>query len=73
MTISMGELGSMDMAVYAQGEGEQYTMYVYDGTAWTAQSVALSALEQYSAQSSMDIYMSGAVRFYRRWLGDAVR
>lgn len=63
MTISMGELGSMDMAVYAQGEGEQYTMYVYDGTAWTAQSVALSALEQYSAQSSMDIYMSGAVDF----------
>ena len=63
MTISMGELGSMDMAVYAQGEGEQYTMYVYDGTTWTAQSVALSALEQYSAQSSMEIYMSGAVDF----------
>ena len=63
MKMDMGALGSMDMSLYAQGEGDDYTMYVYDGTNWAAQSVSLADLEQYSAQGSMDIYLDGAVDF----------
>ena len=63
MRMDMGELGAMDMSFYAQSEGDAYTMYVYDGANWVAQSVSLADMEQYSAQGSIDIYLDGAVDF----------
>ncbi len=63
MNMDMGELGAMDMSFYAQGEGDVYTMYVYDGANWVAQSVTLADLEQYNAQDSMELYLNGAVDF----------
>ena len=63
VTLDMGELGSMETAVYAQSEGDHCTMYLYDGSTWVAQTVALEDLTQYNAQSSMDLYMSGVVNF----------
>lgn len=60
MTMDMGQLGSMDMSMYAAMDGDNYTVYLYDGTAWTAQTVDMSYLQQYDAQESMNLYLESA-------------
>lgn len=60
MTMDMGQLGSMNMSMYAAMDGDNYTVYLYDGTAWTAQAVDVSALQQYDAQESMNLYLESA-------------
>lgn len=63
ITLDMGDLGSMETAIYAQSEGECCTMYLYDGASWVAQTVTLEDLERYNAQSGMELYLNGAVDF----------
>ena len=60
MTMDMGQLGSVDMSMYAAMDGDSYTVYLYDGTAWTAQTVDMSYLQQYDAQESMNLYLESA-------------
>lgn len=60
ITMDMGQLGTMDMRMYAAMDGDTYTAYLYDGTAWTAQTVDMSALQQYDAQESMNLYLESA-------------
>ncbi|WP_130870709.1 DUF6612 family protein [Intestinimonas massiliensis (ex Afouda et al. 2020)] len=60
MTMDMGQLGSMNTSMYAAMDGDNYTVYLYDGTAWTTQTVDVSALQQYDAQESMNLYLESA-------------
>lgn len=60
MTMDMGQLGSMNMSMYAAMDGDNYTVYLYDGTAWTTQAADVSALQQYDAQESMNLYLESA-------------
>lgn len=57
MTMDMGDLGSVDMSIYAAMDGDTYNMYLYDGTNWTTQAVDVSYLQQYDAKESMNLYL----------------
>ena len=57
MTMDMGDLGSVDMSMYASMDGDTYNMYLYDGTNWTTQAVDMSYLQQYDAKESMNLYL----------------
>lgn len=57
MTMDMGDLGSVDMSMYASMDGDTYNMYLYDGTNWTTQAVDVSYLQQYDAKESMNLYL----------------
>lgn len=57
MTMDMGDLGSVDMSMYASMDGDTYNMYLYDGTSWTTQAVDMSYLQQYDAKESMNLYL----------------
>ena len=57
MTMDMGDLGSVDMSMYAAMDGDTYNMYLYDGTNWTTQAVDVSYLQQYDAKESMNLYL----------------
>lgn len=57
MTMDMGELGSFTMNMYAAMDGDNYTVYMNDGSAWTSETVDMSYLQQYDAQESMNLYL----------------
>ena len=57
MTMDMGDLGSVDMSMYASMDGDTYNMYLYDGSSWTTQAVDVSYLQQYDAKESMNLYL----------------
>ena len=63
MTMDMGDLGSVSMSMYANTDGDDYTMYLYDGTSWTVDSVDMGDLLQYDAQQSMNLYLEHAASF----------
>lgn len=64
MTMDMGELGSAAQSVYAEvAEDGTYTMYLYDGTNWMAQSVELADVEQYDARGSMLANMDSSYNY----------
>lgn len=64
MTMDMGELGSATQNVYAEvAEDGTYTMYLYDGTNWMAQSVELADVEQYDARGSMLANMDSSYNY----------
>lgn len=57
MTMDMGEIGSFTMNMYAAMDGDNYTVYVNDGSAWTSETVDVSYLQQYDAKESMNLYL----------------
>lgn len=57
MTMNMGALGGISMSIYAAADGDNYTIYTFDGTNWTTQEADIGQLEQYDAQKSMDLYL----------------
>lgn len=57
MTMDMGDLGAVDMSMYAAMDGDTYNMYLYDGSSWTTQAVDMSYLQQYDAKESMNLYL----------------
>lgn len=57
MTMDMGELGSFTMNMYAAMDGDNYTVYMNDGSAWSSETVDMSYLQQYDAQESMNLYL----------------
>ena len=57
MSMDMGEIGSATMNVYAAMDGDNYTVYLYDGSAWTSETVDMSYLQQYDAKESMNLYL----------------
>ena len=57
MAMDMGEIGSATMNVYAAMDGDNYTVYLYDGSAWTSETVDMSYLQQYDAKESMNLYL----------------
>lgn len=59
---SMGQMGSVSTTLYAQADGDKYTMYLNDGTQWVTQNVALDELLQYDAKASMDVYLDGTTK-----------
>lgn len=64
MTMDMGELGSATQNVYAEvAEDGTYTMYLYDGANWMAQSVELADVEQYDARDSMIANMDSSYNY----------
>lgn len=63
MTMDMGEMGSVSMSMYADMDGDSYTMYLYDGSAWTVDTVDMGELLQYDAQESMNLYLEHAADF----------
>lgn len=69
MSIDMGELGSAKSEMYMMEEDGQYVLYtgMDDGTGtmtWQKQTVAdASAMEQYDAKASFDLYVSSAENF----------
>lgn len=63
MEMDMGALGVMTMDIYAQADGDQYTVYLTDGSQWTSQQVELAEMQQYDARSSMDLYLNSASSF----------
>lgn len=60
MTMDMGELGSFTMNMYAAMDGDNYTVYMNDGSAWSSETVDMSYLQQYDAQESMNLYLESA-------------
>ncbi len=62
-SISMGPLGSMDMVVYAQANGDKYTTYTSDGVNWIVEEMSQEELGQYDAHASMDMYLENAEDF----------
>ena len=66
MTMDMGDLGSLDMEVYAQETDGEYTVYLSDGASWMASAIDLGELGQYDAQQSMNLSLeSGADYAYQ--------
>lgn len=65
ITTDMGDMGSMTILMYAGLEGEDMMMYIRaDGVNWMKQKILdASALEQYSAQGSMEIYLESMSGF----------
>ena len=57
MTMDMGKLGSFTMNMYAAMDGDNYTVYINDGSAWSSETVDMSYLQQYDAQESMNLYL----------------
>lgn len=57
MTMDMGKLGSFTMNMYAAMDGDNYTVYMNDGSAWSSETVDMSYLQQYDAQESMNLYL----------------
>ena len=57
MTMDMGKLGSFTMNMYAAMDGDIYTVYMNDGSAWSSETVDMSYLQQYDAQESMNLYL----------------
>ena len=57
MSMDMGEIGSATMNVYAAMDGDNYTVYLYDGSVWTSETVDMSYLQQYDAKESMNLYL----------------
>ena len=57
MTMDMGEIGSFTMNMYAAMDGDNYTVYMNDGSAWSSETVDMSYLQQYDAQESMNLYL----------------
>lgn len=54
MAVDMGEIGSASQSIYAEtGDDGAYTMYLFDGESWQAQSVSLGDVEQYDARENM--------------------
>ena len=54
----MGELGSFSATVYAQQEGDGYTMYTDVGGQWFRETTSLELLEQYNASTEMNTYLN---------------
>ena len=65
ITTDMGDMGSMTILMYAGLEGEDMMMYIRaDGVNWMKQKILdASALEQYSAQGSMEVYLESMSGF----------
>jgi len=64
MEISMGELGSANMEMYAEGnDSGTYTLYMYDGTDWYAQDATAEDLGEYNASDNMNFYMDNTTNF----------
>ncbi len=63
MTMSMGPLGEVSMSIYAAADDESCTVYLFDGSNWTSESTDISALEQYDAQQSIDLYLSSGTSY----------
>lgn len=64
MAMDMGEIGSFTQTVYAEmAEDGAYTMYLYDGESWTAQTVALADVEQYDARGNMIANMDSSYHY----------
>lgn len=59
MAIDMGDLGSVEQAMYALEEDGSYVAYINVYDQWTrTELMDVSALAQYDATSSMDTYLS---------------
>lgn len=68
MNMDMGEIGSMDMQMYAVEKDGSYYLYTGadDGTgtvAWSGQTMALEDLQEYNAQTTMDLYLAAGADF----------
>jgi len=68
MTMDMGEMGQAEYVSYAMAQDGDYVVYTgmeYGGeTFWMKQTLEdMEALEQYNAQSNMDLYISSAENF----------
>lgn len=65
MTMEMGELGSVTQNVYAEiaEDNSTYTMYLYDGSDWMAQSVGLADVEQFDARGNMIANMDSSYNY----------
>lgn len=63
LSMDMGTLGNMDMTVYAEESGENYTLYTGMDGQWVVQDVTAEELGQYDAHSSMDIYLENSSNF----------
>lgn len=64
LTMDMGEIGSAAQSVYAEAtEDGAYTMYLFDGENWMAQSVSLADIEEYDARDSMLANMDSSYNF----------
>lgn len=63
MTMSMGALGSISMSIFAQENDGAMDMYLYDGSNWVHQTTDISAVEQYDAQESMNLYLDSGTEY----------
>lgn len=65
MAMEMGELGSVTQNVYAEiaEDNSTYTMYLYDGSDWMAQSVGLTDVEQFDARGNMIANMDSSYNY----------
>ena len=63
MTMDMGSYGSTSMSLYAAMDGNDYTMYLYDGNSWTSDTVDMGYLQQYDAQESMNLYLESGSQY----------
>ena len=67
--MDMGEMGSYDMDIYAETEGDHLVMYtgmnMGEETMWMKSSVDMdsSQISQYNAQSNIKVYMENAKNF----------
>ncbi len=67
--MDMGDLGSYDMDIYAETEGDHLVMYtgmnMGEETMWMKSSVDMdsSQISQYNAQSNIKVYMENAKNF----------
>ncbi len=63
-TVDMGDQGTLSNSIYAEtDEDGSCTMYMYDGSDWTAQAIPQSALGQQNAASDMQAYVDGRYDF----------
>lgn len=63
MSMDMGSYGSISMSIYAAMDGDNYNMYLYDGSNWTTDTVDMSALQQYDATESMNLYLESGSQY----------
>lgn len=68
MTMDMGQIGAMDMIMFAEKDGENYVTYMSEdnGTTWIKQitdSEEGSQIKQYDVRDSMDLYLESVENF----------
>ncbi|MCI8478754.1 MAG: hypothetical protein HFE97_10535 [Oscillospiraceae bacterium] len=51
-------MGSQALSIYAEEKGDGYHMYLFDGTAWTSQSIDAADMEQYNAKGNLGLYLN---------------